>query len=98
MKFGQTYSKKWHSSEELNKQYNSLSKSFNRLGILEYVWKKCVGKKEIFWVLTAVKKDSLCVSVKAAVARTELMACRYQLVNELNKYFDEPWIKKIEIL
>jgi hypothetical protein len=66
--------------------------------ILDHVWKQLVGNREKFWVLQAVQNDTLYVQVKVSVARTELIAKRAQLIKELNKHFDTPWIKQLEIL
>ena len=97
MKFGQNPKKQWRSSQELDRIYNKLNRRLNRLMILDHVWNQLVGNKNRFWVLKAVKEDTLYVQVKISVARNELIARRRQLVTELNKHFDEPWIGKIEI-
>lgn len=97
MKFGQNPKKQWRSSQELDRSYNKLNRRLNRLMILEHVWNQLVGNKNRFWVLKAVKEDTLYVQVKISVAKNELIARRRQLVAELNKHFDEPWIGKIEI-
>lgn len=97
MKFGQNPKKQWRSSAELDFSYNALNKKLNRLMILDHVWTQLVGNKARFWVLQAVQKDTLYVQVKISVARNELNARKTQLIAELNKHFEEPWIKKIEI-
>lgn len=98
MKFGQNPKKQWRCSQELKNPRNTLSRSLNRLVVLEYVWEKLVGNKGRFWVLQAVKKDTLYVQVKVSVARNELTGKRRWLITELNKYFESPWIKHIEII
>ena len=98
MKFGIPQKKGWRSSQELAGMRNTLSRSLNRLMVLDYVWDQLVGNKKRFWVLEAVKKDTLYVQVKASVARNELNARKGQLIKELNKHFESPWIKKIEII
>ena len=98
MRLGQSPKKQWYSSQELQKPFNRLNKSLNRLMILEYVWNQQVGAKARFWVLKAVQKDTLFVQVKASVAKNELNARQSQLIRELNKCFDTPWIKKIKII
>ena len=98
MKFGQPSKKQWYCSQELNNQFNPISKTLNRLMILDYVWEKLVGNKSRFWVLQAVKKDTLYVQVKVSVAKNELTGKRRELIRELNKYFETPWIKHIEII
>ena len=98
MKFGQPPQKKWHCSQELRGKYNRLSGTLNRLLILEYVWNSQVGGKSRFWVLKAVQNGTLFVQVRASVAKNELVARRRQLIGELNKHFESPWIKHIEIV
>lgn len=98
MKLGQPAKKEWRSSQELQSRYNRLSGTLNRLMILDYVWNEQVGAKARFWVLKAVQKDTLFVQVKASVAKNELNARQSQLIRELNKHFDSPWIKKIKII
>ena len=97
MKFGEKPRKIWHSSADLQNRFSGLTRSLNRLLILDHVWNKLVGNRGKFWVLKAVQKDVLHVEVKNTVARSELIARRTQLITELNKHFDTPWIKKIEI-
>lgn len=98
MKFGAPVKKQWRSSQELSGARSTLGRSLNRLMVLDYVWSQLVGNKGRFWVLHAVKKDTLYVQVKASVARNELTARKNQLIGELNKHFESPWIKKIEII
>ena len=98
MKFGEKPRKIWHSSSDLQKNFNRLHKHFDRLMILNHIWGQLVGNREKFWVLQAVQNDTLYVQVKVSVARTELIARRAQLIQELNKHFDTPWIKKIEMI
>ena len=98
MKFGEKPKKIWHSSADLQKGFNRLYTRLNRLMILNTVWKQLVGSREKFWNLKAVQKNTLLVQVKVSVARTELIAKREQLIKELNKHFNTPWIKKIEII
>ncbi len=98
MKFGQPAKKQWNSSRELAGKFNPLSKTFNRLMVLDYVWAKLTGPKSRFWVLHAVKENTLYVQVKASVAKNELTGKRRELIRELNKHFETPWIKHIEII
>ena len=98
MKFGTPPKKQWKSSQELKSPRTALGRSLNRLMVLDYVWEKLIGNKGRFWILEAVKKDTLYVRVKASVARSELTARKSQLIKELNKHFESPWIKKIEII
>lgn len=98
MKFGAKPRKIWNQPAELSGRYNRLNSQLNRLMVLDHVWSQLIGKKERFWKLTAVKNGILYVSVKLAVAKNELIARRETLIDELNKYFDKPWIKKIEIV
>ena len=98
MKLGESPKKEWHSSRELKNSFNRLSGTLNRLVILEYVWNQQTGGKARFWVLKAVQNGTLFVQVRASVAKNELKARQQQLIRELNKHFDTPWIKKIEIV
>lgn len=98
MKFGVPPKKQWRSSQELKSPRTLLGRSLNRLMVLDYVWDQLVGNKGRFWVLQAVKKDTLYVQVKASVARNELTARKSQLIKELNKHFESAWIKQIEII
>ena len=98
MKLGEPPKKQWHSSQELSGRFNRLSGVLNRLLILEYVWNQQTGVKSRFWVLKAVQQGTLFVQVRASVAKNELLARRTQLIRELNKHFERPWIKKIEII
>ena len=98
MKFGAKPRVVWNSSHELNGKYNRLNKKLNRLMILDHVWTQLVAGKERFWKLIAVKGNTLYVEVKLAVAKNELIANKERLIKELNKYFDKPWIEKIEIV
>ncbi len=97
MKFGATPRPTWYASANLENRFNKLNSRLNRLLILEHVWTKLVGNKAKFWVLHAVQNDTLHVKVKIAVAKNELVARRAELIGELNKHFDKPWIKRIEI-
>lgn len=98
MKLGIPPKKQWRSSQELLNPRTALGRSLNRLMVLDYVWGQLVGNKGRFWVLHAVKKNTLYVQVKASVARNELTARKSQLIWELNKHFESPWIKQIEII
>lgn len=90
--------KEWHcAKQDLTARFNPLNKQLNRLMMLDYVWKKLVGDKEKFWTLHAVQQGTLFIQVSASVAKNELNARKKQLIFELNKYFDTPWIKEIKI-
>lgn len=97
MRFGQKPPKIWHPSSELDNKFSSVNVKLNRLMVLDHVWTRLVGDKAKFWVLDGVKGSVLYVSVKAAVAKNELIGRRAGLVAELNKHFDRPWISRIEI-
>lgn len=97
MKFGAKPRDTWYASAHLKGRFNKLTNRLNRLLILDHVWTELVGNKAKFWVLHAVQHDTLYVKVKVAVAKNELVARQQQLISELNKHFDTPWIKRIEI-
>ncbi len=98
MKFGAKPKEIWKKTSELNGKYNKLNSKLNKLMILDHVWIRLVADKEKFWKLTAVKDNTLYVSVRLSVARNELIGRQDGLIKELNKYFDKPWIEKIEIV
>lgn len=98
MKFGATPRESWKHSTDLNGKYNRLNSQLNRLMILDHVWDHLIGDKKRFWKLTGVKGSCIYVSVKLSVAKNELVSRREMLIKELNKHFDKPWIKKIEIV
>ena len=98
MKLGAKPKKIWHNPSELNQKYSRLSSQINRLMILDHAWKQVTAGKEKFWKLSAVQKKTILVEVKLSVARNELLARRETLIKELNKFFDKPWIEKIEIV
>ena len=98
MKLGQSPKPVWRSSQELTSRFNLLANTLNRLTMLEYVWDQLTGVKGRFWILKAVKGNTLYVQVKVSVAKNELIARRRQLITELNKHFQTPWIKKIELI
>jgi len=88
----------WHKSSEIKAAFNPLNLRLNRLMVLGSVWQKLVGKRAKFWTLDAVSKDTIYVKVNVAAARLELAGVTQSLIKELNKHFDKPWIKKIEII
>ncbi|MBR3631862.1 MAG: DUF721 domain-containing protein [Elusimicrobiaceae bacterium] len=98
MKFGSKPREIWKKPAELNGKFNRLNNQLNRLMVLDHVWNKLIGTKQRFWKLKAVKGNVLYVAVQLAVAKNELTVKKETLINELNKYFDKPWIKKIEIV
>lgn len=98
MKFGQKPRKVWNCASELDHKFNRLNMRLSRLMVLDHVWTQLVGSKAKFWKLQAVKGATLEVAVKAAVARNELNGQSEQLIKELNKHFDKPWIKRIDIV
>lgn len=97
MKFGAKPRPIWSTPAELKGKFNGLRLKLSRLVLLDHVWNKLIGDREKFWKLTAVKGGTLYVSVRLSVARNELIGRRDGLIKELNKYFDKPWIEKIEI-
>ena len=90
----------WKSTADLSKKYNSLNIIFTRLAMLDHIWKHLTGEKSKFWKLYGVNAVGGCiyVQVRLSVARNELIGRRDFLIKELNKHFDKPWIKKIEIV
>ena len=66
--------------------------------VLNSVWLKTAGAKSNFWVLDTATKDSILIKVKSAAAKHDLAGRSAEIIKELNKYFDKPWIKTIEII
>lgn len=97
MKFGEKPRPVWCPSSVLSSKFNRLNSRLNKLMILDHVWTQLVGNKGKFWVLHAVQRDTIYVKVRVAVAKNELISRREQLIKELNKHFEKPWIKRIEI-
>lgn len=87
----------WHSSHEILTKVNRANTQIDRLMLLDYAWKKVVGERANFWTLTAVQNGTLFVKVKISVAKNELVGRRRKLIEDLNKYFEKPWITHIEI-
>lgn len=98
MRFGQKPRRIWNCASELESRFNRLNLRLNRLMVLDHVWTQLVGNKAKFWKLEAVKGNILVVAVKVSVAKSELTGRREQLVKEINKHFEKPWIEKIEII
>ncbi len=102
MKLGAPKPVVWHETKELNNNFNKTSMRFHKLMILENVWGVLVGKKAKFWVLEGVlfdgkggKEGALEVSVKNSAALHDLKISEAKLLQDINKYFDKPWLTKI---
>ena len=98
MKFGAKPRKIWTSAEDLSRSFNPVNKRLNRLMVLNTVWQNAAGAKNKFWVLDAATDDTISVRVTSSAAKHDLAARSSQIIKDLNKYFDKPWIKKIEII
>jgi hypothetical protein len=98
MKFGAKPPKIWHETNELKSAFSRLNSQVNRLILLESLWAKTAGSKTRYWQLYAVKVGTVFVEVKVIAARHELLLKEKQLISELNKNFEKPWIKKISII
>jgi len=88
----------WHSSEEVSKNFYGLNHKLSRLLLLESLWDKVTAGRAKFWVLHAVKGGIIIVKVKSSAAKQELMFKKKDLIKELNKNFDRPWIREISII
>jgi hypothetical protein len=97
MKFGQKPAPIWHESKELKNSFSKLNSQVNRLLLLDNLWEKVTGSRAKFWNLYAVKGNTVFVKVKVMAARHELLLKEKELIKELNKNFEKPWIKKISI-
>lgn len=98
MRFGQKPRKVWNCASELEYKFNRINLRLNRLMILDHVWTQLVGNNARFWKLEAVKGNNLMVRVRVSVAKNQLNGQREQLVKEINKHFEKPWIDRIEII
>ncbi len=88
----------WHSSEEVSKNFYGLNHKLGRLLLLESLWDKTTAGRARFWVISAVKGGTVFVKVQSSAAKQELMFKKKDLIKELNKNFDSPWIKEISII
>lgn len=76
--------------------YSPMRRKLNRLMLLDNVWQKEVGPMADHWVLEGVDNSMLCVRITSPVAEQELNIRKTSLIRNLNKYFDEPWIKGVK--
>ncbi|MDR0646329.1 MAG: DUF721 domain-containing protein [Elusimicrobiota bacterium] len=95
MKFGKKPQAIWHESKELTNGFSKFNLQINRLMLLDNLWEKVVGSKAKYWKLYAVKGGTLYVKTAATAAKHELLLTEKQIIRELNKSFDKPWIKSI---
>jgi len=98
LKFGAKPRKIWNSAEDLARGFNPLNHKLNRLMVLNSVWQKTAGAKSKFWILDAATNDAIYIKPSSSAAKHDLAARSGEIVKELNKHFDKPWIKRIEIL
>jgi len=87
----------WHNSSELTKQFSHLNFRLNNLILLDNIWNIVLKNKAKFWELDSVKGGIIFVKVKSSPARHELLLKEKEIIKELNKKFNKPWIKKILI-
>ena len=87
----------WHNSSELLKPYSRLNLKLNKLILLDNLWSALLKNRAKFWELDSVQGGTIFVKVKSSPARHELLLKEKELIKELNKRFDKPWIKKILI-
>ena len=65
---------------------------------METLWDKIAGSKAKFWQLYAVKGGIIYIKASVPAARHELLIKERDLITELNKNFDKPWVKQISIV
>ena len=70
--------------------------SVARLGLLDRAWESLYGHKKRLWTLDGVQRGVLFVKAASAAAKHDLLLRAPQMVRELNKHFDSPWIKGIK--
>ena len=88
----------WHEPKEIKGSFSKLNKTINRLIILETVWNRYLGNKTKYWVLDSVKDGTVYVKVTVMAARHDLKLKEKEIIRELNKNFETPWIKQIFII
>ena len=98
MRLGQKPRKIWNSAADLAHNFNPINKRLNRIMVLSSVWQNSVGAKSKFWVLDTATADSILIKVKSSAAKHDLAGRSTELIKELNKYLDKPWIKEIKII
>jgi len=87
----------WHNSSELLKPYSRLNIKLNNLILLDNLWPIVLKNRAKFWELDSVQGGIIFVKVKSSPARHELLLKEKEIIKELNKKFEKPWIKKILI-
>ena len=87
----------WHNSSELNNKFCHLNLKLNNLILLDNLWPIILKNRAKFWELDSVKGGTIFVKVKSSPARRELLLKEKEIIKELNKNFNKPWIKKILI-
>lgn len=88
----------WHKSDEIKSSFSKFNNTINRLILLDVLWNKVLGRKADYWVLDSVKGGSIYVKVTVMAARHELKLKEKEIIKELNKNFNTPWIKQIFII
>ena len=87
----------WHNSSELTNKFCHLNLKLNNLILLDNLWPIVLKNRAKFWELDSVKGGTIFVKVKSSPARHELLLKEKEIIKELNKNFNKPWIKKILI-
>jgi hypothetical protein len=95
MKFGRKPQAIWHEAKELTNGFSKFNMQISRFMLLDNLWEKVVGGKAKYWKLHAVKGGTIYVKTAATAAKHELLLTEKQIIRELNKSFDKPWIKSI---
>lgn len=87
----------WHNSSELTNKFCRLNFKLNNLILLDNLWQVILKNRAKFWELDSVQGGTIFVKVKSSPARHELLLKEKEIIKELNKNFNKPWIKKILI-
>ncbi|MDR1941175.1 MAG: DUF721 domain-containing protein [Endomicrobium sp.] len=98
MKFGQRPRAVWHEAKEVSGNFSKFNLQIGRLLLLDNLWEKIAGGKAKYWQVYAVKGGTIYVKTTATAAKHELLLTEKQLIKELNKNFDKPWIKSISVI
>ncbi|MDD4004232.1 MAG: DciA family protein [Elusimicrobiaceae bacterium] len=88
--------KNWSSAADIKTGFNGLSRSLDRLMILNTVWTREAGRMSGHWDIDGVQDGTIYVKARSAAAAQELSMRSALMVKNLNKYFDSPWIRAIK--
>lgn len=89
---------KWNTAKEIcssKKIFGGIN--FDRFAILEYAWQKEIGFLGRYCKLLGIDGSFLVINPCSSAVASEISMKSSQIVRDINKYFDGPWIKGIKI-